>query len=89
KTDVPIHFSTEIPLVQVQPLQRSTYAETVSNDFGLVADPTEFPEQAWSRYEQTLVQPNRDPQRPVAAYSTSVRRRRKSGCPMSVAGSTP
>jgi len=29
-----------------------------------------------------------DPQRPVAAYATSVRRRRKSGCPMSVAGAS-
>ncbi len=26
KTDVPIHFGTEVPLMQVQPLHRSTYA---------------------------------------------------------------
>lgn len=85
KTDVPIHFSAEMPLVQVQPLQRSTYAEEVSNDFGVVRGMAEFPEQAWTRYEQTLVKPNLDPQRPVAAYATSVRRRRKSGCPMAAA----
>jgi hypothetical protein len=82
KTDVPVHFSTEIPLVQVQPLHRSTYAEEVSNGFGLVADPARFPAEAWSRYEQTIVKPNLDPERPVAAYATSVRRRRRSGCPM-------
>ncbi len=88
KTDVPIQFSTEIPLVQVQPLHRSAYAEEVSNNFGLVASPAAFSEQAWSRYEQTIVKPNLEPRRPVAAYATSVRRRRKSGCPMDMAGAS-
>jgi len=87
KTDVPIHFSTETPLVQVQPLHRSAYADEVSNAFGLVKHPAEFPAEAWSRYEQTIVKPNLEPQRPVAAYATSVRRRRKSGCPMAAAAS--
>lgn len=87
KTDVPIHFSTEIPLVQVQPLHRSTYAEEVSNNFGLVANAAEFSGETWSRYEQTIVKPNLDPQRPVAAYATTVRRRRKSGCPMAAGAS--
>jgi len=86
KTDIPIHFSNEIPLVQVQPLHRSVYAEEISNNFGLVAKAADFPAEAWSRYEQTIVKPNRDPQRPVAAYATTVRRRRKSGCPISVTG---
>ncbi len=88
KTDVPIQFSTEIPLIQVQPLHRSAYAEEVSNAFGLVANPAGFTDEAWARYERTIVKPNLDPQRPVAAYATSVRRRRRSGCPMSVAGDT-
>jgi len=87
KTDVPIHFSTEFPLIQVQPLHRSAYADEVSNAFGLVKHPAEFPAEAWSRYEQTIVKPNLDPARPVAAYATSVRRRRKSGCPMAEAAS--
>jgi hypothetical protein len=83
KTDVPIHFSSETPLVQVQPLHRSTYAEEVSNGFGFVADMTAFPAEAWSRYEQTIVKPNLDPARPVAAYASSVRRRRRGGgCPV-------
>ena len=85
KTDVPIHFSTETPLVQVQPLQRSTYAEEVLNSFDLVKHPAEFSAETWSRYEQTIVKPNLDPARPVAAYATSVRRRRRSGCPMAAA----
>ena len=82
KTDVPIHFSTETPLVQVQPLQRSTYADEVSNGFGLVGRMSEFSPDAWSRYEQTIVKPNVDPQRPIGAYATEVRRRRRGGCPV-------
>jgi len=82
KTDVPIHFSTETPLVQVQPLHRSTYAEVVSNEFGLVDNLANFPRDAWERYEQTIVKPNLDPARPVGAYATSVRRRRRGACPM-------
>ena len=85
KTDRPVHFSTEIPLVQVQPLRRSAYADEVLKNFSLVADPGAFSEEAWSRYEQTIVKPNLDPQRPVAAYAASVRRRRKGVCPMAAA----
>ena len=82
KTDVPIHFSTETPLLQVQPLHRTTYAEEISNAFSFVPDMAAFPADAWSRYEQSIVKPNLDPQRPVAAYATSVRRRRRAGCPV-------
>ena len=46
KTDVPIHFSTETPLLQVQPLRRSTYAEEVLNTFGLVNHPEKFSAEA-------------------------------------------
>lgn len=82
KTDVPIHFSTEVPLMQVQPLMRETYADEVSNGFGLVTDPREIPPHVWSGYERTIVKPNLDPQRQVGAYAVSVRRRRKSRCPV-------
>jgi hypothetical protein len=85
KTDAPIHFGTEVPLLQVQPLHRSAYADEVSNNFRLVANPAKFSDDVWSRYEQTIVKPNLDPRRPVAAYAASVRRRRKSGCPMAAA----
>jgi hypothetical protein len=82
KTDVPIHFSTEVPLVQVQPLHRSVYAEEVSANFGLVQDPAGISDATWSRYEQTIVRPSLDPQRPVAAYAARVRKRRKGVCPV-------
>ncbi len=82
KTDVPIHFSTETPLVQVQPLHRSTYTEETSNRFGLVRGLTEFPAEAWSRYEQNIVKPNLEPARAVGTYAAEVRRRRRGVCPV-------
>lgn len=85
KTDVPISFSTETPLVQVQPLHRRTYAEEVSNGFEVVPSLKEFSNEAWSRYEESIVQPNREPVRPVGSYAAQVRRRRRSGCPVHAA----
>ena len=82
KTDVPIHFSTETPLLQVQPLHRSTYAEEVSNRFGLVRSLGDFPAQAWARYEENIVKPSLAPTGPIGAYAAEVRRRRRSGCPV-------
>jgi hypothetical protein len=82
KTDMPIEFSTETPLAQVQPLHRSTYADEVSNGFAVIAGARELPAAVWERYEETIVKPNLDPARPVGGYATSVRRRRRSGCPM-------
>jgi hypothetical protein len=82
KTDVPIHFGTETPLLQVQPLHRSTYAEDVSNRFGLVRTMAEFPADAWAQYEANMVKPNLEPVRPVGAYATEVRRRRRGVCPV-------
>jgi hypothetical protein len=82
KTDVPIAFSTETPLVQVQPLHRRTYAEEVCNGFEVVPSLKEFSSEAWSRYEESIVKPNREPVRPVGTYAAQVRRRRRSGCPV-------
>jgi hypothetical protein len=81
KTDVPIHFSTETPLLQVQPLHRMTYADEISNGFGIVGALDDFPEHAWSRYEEHLVKPNLEPAK-AGGYAAAVRRRRRTACPV-------
>jgi len=86
KTGTPIRFGTEAPLVQVQPLHRSTYAGDAAGRFGFYGDATKFPDAAWARYEETIVKPNRDPARPVAAYAVASRKRRKAACPFSGRG---
>jgi hypothetical protein len=81
KTDVPISFSTETPLLQVQPLHRSTYAEEVSNGFSVVGSLADFPRDTWARYEEHVVRPNVEPA-PAGAYAARVRRRRRGVCPV-------
>jgi len=78
---VPIHFSTDTPLLQVQPLHRSTYAEEVSNHFEVVKSMAEFPDQAWSGYEEHMVKPMLEPTT-TGSYGAQVRKRRRSGCPV-------
>ena len=89
KTDVPITFSTEVPLVQVQPLLRDTYAEEISRNFNLVTDVTKFSQQNWARYEETIVKPNLT-NRPAGAYAVAARRRQRQrgNCPMKMAAQT-
>lgn len=82
RTDMPIHFSTESPLIQVQPLPRSSYADGAAARFGYYENPEKLPSHAWERYGQTIVKPNLDPDRPVAGYAVAVRKRRKGVCPV-------
>ena len=82
KTDVPIEFSTETPLVQVQPLRRSTYADEAAGKFRLVSGMKDYSAETWSRYEEALVKPNLEPVRPIGTYAAEVRRRRRGGCPV-------
>lgn len=85
KTDVPIHIGTELPLLQVQPLHRSVYANEQASACHLVEDPSRFTAHVWSRYEETVVKPNKDPARPIAAYAAATRKRRKASCPFAAA----
>jgi hypothetical protein len=80
KTDVPIAFSTDVPLLQVQPLHRSTYASEASSHFELVRSMSEFSTEVWSRYEENMVRPNLEP-RPAGNYAAEARRRRRTACP--------
>ena len=82
KTDVPIHFSTETPLVQVQPLHRSTYAEEVSNGFRRGRRPARLSRRGVGALRADHRQAEPGPGAAGGAYATSVRRRRRSGCPV-------
>ena len=76
KTDVPIHFSTETPLVQVQPLQRSTYADEVSNGFAVVGEPARFSDRGVVALRGDDRQAKPRSAAPGGAYAASARRRR-------------
>jgi hypothetical protein len=76
RTEFPISFAREMPLVQVQPIHRSLYSEDVLGKFGLVEDLADFAPEDWERYRATVVKPNTDPDRKPGAYAVTSRKRR-------------
>ncbi len=74
RTNSPIDFDPNLPLFQVQPIQRDAYSDAVLNDvqlrpFNTIAD------DEWDDYYQTVVQPSLQPC-PHGAHAAAVRKRR-------------
>ena len=74
KTDRPIEFQKSLPLVQVQPVHRSVYADAFLNNFS-VAPPD------WEAFRKVVIGPNTDPARRKGAYAIHARRRGEAQCP--------
>ena len=79
RTHVPINISTRMPLVQVQPLPRRLYTDAVLDNAELSDGLSSFGAAEWEAYRRTVAIPNRDPERPLGAYSIAARRRRREG----------
>ena len=77
KTDIPIFLRAELPLLQVTPILRAHYAETLMNDVNIIGDPSEWTDDDWSAFHKTVVAPHTMDFRPAGLYATSARRRRK------------
>ena len=77
KTDVPIHFRTEFPLLQVQPLPRGAYADGPLNSFEVVPGMEHFQKNEWEAFRQAVAKPNIDPDRRFGHYAVTVRKRQK------------
>ena len=85
RTNSPITLRPDFPLVQLQPVQASTYADEILDGTDLVSGMDGMAAADWADYHQTIVVPNEDPDRPFGAYAKQARRRRKSAsgqCPM-------
>ena len=78
KTDTPINFRTEMPVLQVQALPREALDEAALNDFGLVEDFDGFAPEDWDDFYDTVVRPNTTAHRPRGEYAAAARRRRRS-----------
>jgi hypothetical protein len=76
KTDVPINFSANFPLLQVQPLPRHSYDEATLNNYELVPDLTQLTPEDWDDYYDTVVRPHVQEVRPRGQYATAARKRR-------------
>lgn len=78
KTDRPIDFRADYPLVQVQPIPRGIYDEALLNNYSLVPDLSGLRPEEWDSYYQTVVRPHVQEHRPRGQYAATVRKRRKS-----------
>jgi hypothetical protein len=76
KTDIPITFDAGYPLMQVQPLQKSTYSEEVLESMDKVDGVEEFTQDDWENYRQTITKPGRGFEREKGHYAKMVRRQK-------------
>ena len=76
KTDIPITFDVGYPLMQVQPLQQSTYSEEVLEAIDSVDSVEEFTPDDWEKYRETITRPGRGFEREKGVYAKMVRRQK-------------
>ena len=76
KTDIPITFDVGYPLMQVQPLQQSTYSEEVLESMDKVDGVEEFTQDDWENYRKTITKPGRGFEREKGFYAKMVRRQK-------------
>jgi hypothetical protein len=77
RQDFPIQFRVDLPLFQIQLTPRIAYVEETTNNIEMCDDLSAFSESDWSDYSKTIVEPNLDPERPIAAYAVRARKREK------------
>jgi hypothetical protein len=77
KPDIPIHFRTDFPFLQLQPLPREVYSDATLNDFKVVPNLAMLSEQDWAHYHETVIKPNSQRPRTLGRYAVAVRKRRK------------
>jgi hypothetical protein len=76
KTDVPIDFRADFPLLQVQPVPRQAYEEATLNNYELVPDIKQLKPEDWDDYYDTVVRPHVQEVRPRGQYASAARKRR-------------
>lgn len=76
KTDIPIAFDAGYPLMQVQPLQQSTYSEEVLESLDRADSVEEFTRADWENYRQTMTSPGRGLDREKGFYARMIRRQK-------------
>ena len=78
KTDVPIDFNADFPLLQVQPVPRHAYSEDALNNYELVPDLKQLTPADWDAYYDSVVRPHVQEARPRGQYAAAARKRRAS-----------
>jgi hypothetical protein len=76
KTDVPVDFRTDYPMLQVLPMPRQAYDEATLNSYELVPDLKQLTPEDWDDYYDTVVRPHVQEARPRGQYASAARKRR-------------
>ena len=76
KTNVPIDFRPDYPLLQAQPILRATYEEANLNNYEVVPELSQLSPEDWDDYYDTVVRPNTQIVRPRGQYAAAARKRR-------------
>jgi hypothetical protein len=76
KTNVPIDFKPDYPLLQVQPIPRHVYEDANLNNYEIVPELTQLSPEDWDDYYDTVVRPNSQVVRPRGQYAAAARKRR-------------
>jgi hypothetical protein len=78
RTNVPIDFRPDYPLLQVQPIPRFVYEDQHLNNYEIVPELTQLTDEDWGNYYNTVVRPNSQIVRPRGQYAAAARKRRSS-----------
>ncbi len=76
KTDTPIDFRPDYPLLQVQPIPRMAYDDDMLKNYELVPDLNQLTPEDWDDYYDTVVRPHVQDARPRGQYAAAARKRR-------------
>lgn len=77
KTDTPIEFRADYPVLQVQALPREALEDGPQNNYGIVPDIDHLRPEDWDDFYDTVVRPNVAEKRPKGEYAAAARRRAK------------
>jgi len=77
KTNVPIEFRADFPVMQVQPLPREALDEQGQNNYEVVPHIEQLRPEDWDDFYDTVVRPNVMERRPRGQYAAAARKRRK------------
>lgn len=74
RTDTPIEFRTDYPIIQVIPLKRETYYNKQFENYTIIDSLDSMSDKDWEGYRTTLVNPNKDPDRRFGRYAAETRK---------------
>lgn len=77
RTDFPVEFRADFPLLQVQALPREALEESGQNNYEVAPELANFTPEDWDDYYDTVVRPHVAEKRPRGQYAAEARKRRK------------